>query len=69
MPKAKQSRGQSAVVINLIGFPSPTADKQRRLESIPPKNSPTDTKTLQITASELAYSLRGSLPNIALAKT
>ena len=59
----------STVVINLTGFPSPTADKQRRLESIPSNQRPTGATPLKTTASELAYSLRGSLPNIALANT
>jgi hypothetical protein len=51
------------------GFPSPTADKQRRLKSIPSNQRQTGATLLKTTASELAYSLRGSLPNIALAKT
>jgi len=57
------------LVTDFDGFPSPAADEQRRIESIPPKKRPTGAKLPQTIASEVAYSPRGSLPNIALAKT
>jgi hypothetical protein len=61
--------GIKPVASDFDGFPSPTADKQRRLESIPSNQRQTGATLLKTTASELAYSLRGSLPNIALADT